>query len=228
MKKLFLTVAFIGTIALMPADTHAISNNYDSSTDSLLDSPLDDNKIKLNSLDNEFDIKQEQIDIKLKNVDKVKTEAEKLEDQKKDIKNEVERLKDEVAELKRLVAEKKRREAAAKLSNTPVPINGYVAGNGYDWGQCTWYVKTKRPDIGNYWGNADMWLYSAQADGFAVGSEPRPGAIGQENGQMHVVYVESVNGDMVNISEMNYAGGLGVVHTRTVHKSAFTYIYGKA
>jgi surface antigen len=103
----------------------------------------------------------------------------------------------------------------------------YVPGNGYDQGYCTWYVKNRRPDIGNYWGNANQWLYSAQAEGYATGGAPRAGAIGvsSEGYYGHVVYVESVNSDgSVNISEMNYQGW-NIQDSRTTSASEFVYIY---
>jgi len=105
--------------------------------------------------------------------------------------------------------------------------NGRVAsasvGNTYAWGNCTWYVYNRKPNIGSFWGNAGQWVGSAQASGFATGSTPVAGAIGVESG--HVVYVESVNGGTVSISEMNYAGGVGVIHYRTVSAGEFYYIY---
>ncbi len=97
------------------------------------------------------------------------------------------------------------------------------AGNTYAYGWCTWYVKSRKPNIPNAWGNANQWIGSAQASGYATGAAPAAGAIGAAGN--HVVYVESVNGDMVNISEMAYAGGVGVVHYRTVPASSFYYIY---
>lgn len=99
------------------------------------------------------------------------------------------------------------------------------AGNGYVWGTCTWYVKSRIPSLPNQLGNGGYgWLSAAAAFGYATGSSPAPGAIGVESG--HVVIVESVNGNgTVNISEMNYAGGVGVVHYRTTSAGEFQYIY---
>lgn len=100
---------------------------------------------------------------------------------------------------------------------------GNSAGNTYYAGYCTWYAKNRRPDLPNNLGNANEWVYRAQAQGIATGSTPRVGAIGQQG--MHVVYVESVNGDgTVTISEMNYQG-LYVTSSRTVPAGSFTYIY---
>lgn len=101
------------------------------------------------------------------------------------------------------------------LSNTP---------NAYVWGQCTWYVKNKRPDVGSYWGNASSWPASAQAAGYNTGSQPTVGAIGVSGN--HVVYIEAVNQDgTVSVSEMNWNGGVGVVNNRIAPASSFTYIY---
>lgn len=96
--------------------------------------------------------------------------------------------------------------------------------NTYYWGQCTWYVASRRP-IPNNWGNAISWYYNAQRAGFGTGSTPRVGAVGWERNN-HVVYVESVNSDgTVTISEMNWGGRPGVLHYRTTPASQFLYIY---
>ena len=104
----------------------------------------------------------------------------------------------------------------------------YDAGNTYDYGYCTWYVKNRRgASIPNSLGNANTWYYRASAAGMAVGSTPRPGAVGTTTrGALgHVVYVESVNGDgTINISEMN-APIWGKVTYRTASASEFLYIY---
>lgn len=110
---------------------------------------------------------------------------------------------------------------APKVAATPVVQSS--AGNTYSYGWCTWYVKSRKPNIPNSWGNAYQWIGNAQASGYATGSTPVAGAIGASGG--HVVYVESVSGGNVNISEMAYAGGVGVVHYRTVPASSFYYIY---
>ena len=113
--------------------------------------------------------------------------------------------------------------AGSFVPSTSGRVASASVGNSYAWGNCTWYVYNQKPNIGSFWGNAGSWISSAQAAGFATGAAPVAGAIGAQPG--HVVYVESVNGDMVSISEMNYAGGVGVVHYRTVPASTFYYIY---
>lgn len=113
---------------------------------------------------------------------------------------------------------------ASQGQSSPVTrYSGNSAGNSYYAGYCTWYAKNRRPDLPNSLGNADTWVARAASLGFATGSAPRVGAIGQQG--MHVVYVESVNGDgTVTISEMNYQG-FGVVSSRTVPAGNFMYIY---
>lgn len=166
-------------------------------------------------------------------------ELETLEAKKKEVADKLEADKKAIEELKAKIAEKKAREEAlakaaqvapvAQVASAPAPAvsrGGSGGPNAYGWGQCTWYVKNMRPDIGGYWGNASSWVYSARAAGYSTGSQPVAGAIGSENGGNHVVYVQSVNGNgTVNISEMNYNGGVGQVHYRTTSASEFTYIY---
>lgn len=99
--------------------------------------------------------------------------------------------------------------------------NHSIAPSGwYPYGECTWWVSTQRP-VGR-WHDATGWLSSAQAEGYSTGSTPRAGAIGWTYG--HVVYVESVSGDMVTISEANYDFN-GSIRTITVPASKYTYIY---
>lgn len=96
-------------------------------------------------------------------------------------------------------------------------------GNRYVAGYCTWYVKNRRPDLPNNLGNAITWVSRAASQGFATGSTPRVGAVGQQGN--HVAYVESVNGDgTVTVSDMNWTG-LYQMTTRTVPASNFSYIY---
>lgn len=110
---------------------------------------------------------------------------------------------------------------------SPVSFRAGSYANGYAYGYCTYYVATRR-GVPSSWGNANAWYYNAQASGYSVGYAPRPGAIAQTSGGWggygHVAYVESVNGDMVTVSEMNYAGWNRTT-SRTVPASSFRYIY---
>lgn len=114
--------------------------------------------------------------------------------------------------------------AAPASTGVTAYTGGSTAGNTYAWGNCTWYVKNVRPDLPNMLGNGGSWTANAAARGYATGYTPRVGAVAEEPG--HVAYVEAVNADgTISISEMNYAGGLGQVHRRTVPASNYSYIY---
>jgi len=113
--------------------------------------------------------------------------------------------------------------ASSGPSAKRIPRSAASPGNTYAAGYCTWYAKSRRPDLPNRMGNAISWVASARAQGYATGSTPSPGAIGQQGN--HVVYVESVNPDgTVTVSEMNYQG-LFVISGRTVAANNFQYIY---
>lgn len=109
-------------------------------------------------------------------------------------------------------------------NNYRLPAISYnSAGNGYAAGNCTWYAKSRRPDLPNNLGNADTWTARASAQGIPTGTTPRAGAIGQLG--MHVVYVNSVNADgTFNLTEMNYRG-LYSMNSRTVSPHGWSFIY---
>lgn len=118
-----------------------------------------------------------------------------------------------------------------EIKNMFVYIDKYSfdsAGNNYAAGNCTWYVKSKRPDISNSWGNARTWYANALYQGWNVGSTPKKGAIATSTAGWggHVAYVDgvSLDGQWATISEMNY-GGLYRMNTRTVYYTEFSYIY---
>lgn len=99
------------------------------------------------------------------------------------------------------------------------PMYGY---NGYDFGNCTWYVASQVNVPGN-WGNANTWAYYARLSGWNVSSTPIAGSIAQTSAGYfgHVAVVRSVNSNgTVTISEMNFAG-FDVVDTRTTSISEF-------
>lgn len=88
-------------------------------------------------------------------------------------------------------------------------IYGY---NGYDFGQCTWYVASQIPVPAN-WGNAATWAAGARAAGWHVSSFPTVGAIAQNSwmagGLGHVAIVDGVSSDgkQVLIRDMNGIAG---------------------
>ena len=85
-----------------------------------------------------------------------------------------------------------------------------------------------RPDIGNFWGNANTWQQNAKAQGWSVGDLPKKGAVATttQGWAGHVAYVTGVSLDQkwVTIREMNY-GGLYNMNDRTVYYTEFKYIY---
>lgn len=100
------------------------------------------------------------------------------------------------------------------------------AGNTYAFGNCTHYAKQRRPDLPNNLGHAKYWASQAAAQGIATGSTPQVGAIGVTTGGYygHVVYIESVSGDYMTISEKNFEG-FNVVSSRTIPWSGWSFIY---
>jgi hypothetical protein len=102
------------------------------------------------------------------------------------------------------------------------PFSG--AGNGFDYGYCTWWVAQKRHIP--WRGNAVEWWWNARPFGFAEGPTPRAGAImvmgiSGTSPLGHVAYVESVRPDgSFFVSEMNWwgvpGGGWNRVDYRTV------------
>lgn len=134
-------------------------------------------------------------------------------------------LAERAAPVQQAIAPIAKSGAAPKASKATqaVAARGSSGGNTYSRGYCTWYAKSRRPDLPNNLGNANTWVSRASAQDIPTGSAPRAGAIGQQGN--HVVYVERVNGDgSVTVSEMNYAG-FGVVSSRTVPAGYFQYIY---
>jgi surface antigen len=86
-------------------------------------------------------------------------------------------------------------------------------------GNCTWWVKYKRPDASNYWGNALSWRDRARQDGFPVGYSAHEGAIvvlqpghsAADPTYGHVAYVTSVEGSgRFKVSDMGWGRGCHV------------------
>jgi len=94
-----------------------------------------------------------------------------------------------------------------------------TGSDGFPWGQCTWYVASRR-DV-SWAGNAWLW-YAAAAGVRPEGHVPVQGAIAvfDIGWAGHVAYVEHVNPDgSFVVSEMNFygtGGGWGHVDRRTI------------
>ena len=106
------------------------------------------------------------------------------------------------------------------------------SGNRYALGNCTWYAYERRAAIGrpvgSLWGNATKWAASARAAGFTVNRTPAPGAIFQYGGGYgHVGIVDSVDGEYLYVTDMNYAG-YNVITSRKIPLSStghYNYIH---
>ena len=109
-----------------------------------------------------------------------------------------------------------------------------TAGDGYAYGNCTYWVAILRAKINqpipNTWGDALTWATRAKVDGYLVDQSPSYGAIMQDpnapGGLGHVAFVEDVNsanGDWT-ISEMNRVG-FDEVDTRVMPPSAANSYY---
>lgn len=213
-------VAVASSVFLLPQNVSALEP-----TNSLIQ-----NKVVLEEAQKRLEMKSVKLKSDQEKIEEIKAKRQALADQLEADKAEIEELNKKL-EAKKSAAEAARVASVTRVSSTAsysgvsaAVSMGSVAGNGYAPGYCTWYAKNKRPDLPNNLGNANTWYSNAAAMGLPVGTTPRVGAIGQAVGQMHVVYVEAVNGDTVTISEMNY-GGLYRMNTRTVPASNFVYIY---
>ena len=163
-------------------------------------------------------------------------EIQSLEQKKLTLLSQLEQENKTIGELKQKVEDKRaaaeaEKKRLAEIKNMFVHISTYASdssGNTYTPGNCTWYAKSRRPDLPNALGNANTWYARAVSLGWNVGSTPKKGAIGTTTAGWagHVVYVEgvSLDGQTVTISEMNYRG-LYSMNTRTVHFTEFSYIY---
>lgn len=108
----------------------------------------------------------------------------------------------------------------------PAPVVPTLPGpNYYARGHCTWYLAGKR-FIPRGWGNARSWYRNAQSAGWAVGVEPKAGAIAWTSRGIwgHVALVEEVRGNQIYVSEMNNPFWNRTTK-RWAEKGEFRYIY---
>jgi len=99
---------------------------------------------------------------------------------------------------------------------SPVSGGGSFKAHIFPYGQCTWYVATRR--FVPWGGNAKYWLKNSQQYGYSIGYTPIAGAIVVTNEHVyygHVAYVEDVDDNYIYISEMNYIGW-GIVGNRKI------------
>ena len=127
-----------------------------------------------------------------------------------------------------------------ELAGNMPPVSSGSCANHFAYGQCTWYVATRR--CIPWTGNADQWYHNAAAMGFSEGQEPVVGAVvvfrpgGDGAGSVgHVGYVEQVGpaggtpAGYFELSEMNGTAGWGRVDYRDLPNNSSGiqgFIYG--
>jgi surface antigen len=94
--------------------------------------------------------------------------------------------------------------------------NGESGASLYPYGQCTWYVAIRRPDLPYFRGksgDALHWIASAKRAQLPTGTTPRVGAVAvflpEQYGARrfgYVAYVETVEGSKITIAEAHYRG----------------------
>ncbi|HFR3426108.1 TPA: SH3 domain-containing protein [Streptococcus suis] len=98
--------------------------------------------------------------------------------------------------------------------------------------QCTSFVAFRLSKVNGFeippaYGNADVWGYRAQREGYRVDMNPAVGAVAWWTSPMHVAWVSSIQGDMVEIEEYNY-GTRYTYNRRLIHKNSVSgYIHFK-
>jgi peptidoglycan hydrolase CwlO-like protein len=128
----------------------------------------------------------------------------------------------------------------ADLDQQLVPPRGLLGscGNHFAFGQCTYYVATRR--CVPWFGNASEWLSHAAAFGYPVGRTPRTGAIavwrpgqGGASRAGHVGYVEAVGptdgvpAGSFKVSEMNWGGWNRVNYRIVANDGVMGFIYAR-
>lgn len=98
--------------------------------------------------------------------------------------------------------------------------------------QCTSFVAFRLSKVNGFeippaYGNADVWGYRAQREGYRVDMSPAVGSVAWWTSPMHVAWVSSIQGDMVEIEEYNY-GTRYTYNRRLIHKNSVSgYIHFK-
>ncbi|WP_272158271.1 SH3 domain-containing protein [Streptococcus sp. HN38] len=98
--------------------------------------------------------------------------------------------------------------------------------------QCTSFVAFRLSKVNGFeippaYGNADVWGHRARREGYRVDMNPAIGAVAWWTSPMHVAWVSSIQGDMVEIEEYNY-GTRYTYNRRLIHKNSVSgYIHFK-
>ena len=137
---------------------------------------------------------------------------------------ELARIAEETRKLEEVEKARKARETVRETRKIVRVAQSFA--NDMSYGQCTYWAKSKRPDLPTGLGNANTWYSRARAMGFAVGAAPRIGAVATTTRGVrgHVSIVEQIKGNMIYVSEMN-VHGVGVLSYAWYPASDYQYIY---
>lgn len=114
-------------------------------------------------------------------------------------------------------------QTTGKCPNYEWSLNGQTRNSNtgnYYYRNCTDYVAWRLVSAGvalgkvSGLGNAGSWDDNALTKGFAVSGVPTVNSVGVDERYGHVVFVESVNGNTITISEYNW-GSMGTYGSRT-------------
>lgn len=120
--------------------------------------------------------------------------------------------------------------AGGLLFAQPAPVDAYARCN------CTAYAHSRRPDLPLTLGHAKTWAARAKKLGYPVDGKPRvgdiivlqPGVQGAHRRYGHVAYVIAVQGNRVQVREMNGGRGCRVFADRFRVGRGVSFIHRKA
>ncbi|HXR64970.1 MAG TPA: CHAP domain-containing protein [Ktedonobacteraceae bacterium] len=122
-------------------------------------------------------------------------------------------------------------------SHGEVNVSDGTSSLPWPYGQCTYWANYRYHQMTGFWvqwtGNADQWFLGAQKAGWDYGQTPPPDVpsiivlmpyVQQAGGVGHVAVVESVSGNVVHTSNMNWGYG-GWTHTEQVDFTLGSGVY---
>lgn len=128
-----------------------------------------------------------------------------------------------IAQQAQLAEETARAAYVAPVALEIQPSQVGPLGNDYTPGQCTAYVAS-RVAVPQSMGNATNWEAGLLAAGWHYGLGPGSVGVSHEGFYGHVVYVDSVIGGVITISEMNALDGPYGVDTRIAGADEFIWL----
>jgi surface antigen len=122
-------------------------------------------------------------------------------------------------------------------SHGEVNVSDGTSSLPWPYGQCTYWANYRYHQMTGFWvqwtGNADQWFLGAQKAGWDYGQTPPPDVpsivvlmpyVQQAGGVGHVAVVESVSGNVIHTSNMNWGYG-GWTHTEQVDFTLGSGVY---